>query len=83
MTFYTSTIFREAQQADAGGLLSPNDCSVVIGMTYLASSVVALILKKHIGRRVLLLASELLMGAAQAGHTHLCFSAHDSKFHSA
>ena len=66
MTFYTALIFREAQQADGGGLLGPNDCSVVIGLTYLASSVLALVLKKHFGRRVLLLASELLMGAAQA-----------------
>ena len=61
MTFYTSLIFREAQQTG----VEPNDASVVVGITYLMSSVVALVLKKHVGRRLLLLASELLMGAAQ------------------
>ena len=59
MTFYTALIFREAKLPSA---LAPNDASVVIGLTYLISSIVGLVLKRHFGRRPLLLASGMLNG---------------------
>ena len=60
ITFYTALIFREAQCA-----LSPNDCALIIGVTYFVSSILGLVLKKHFGRRVLLLISEIGMALSQ------------------
>ena len=60
ITFYTALIFREAQCA-----LSPNDCALIIGVTYFASSILGLVLKKHFGRRALLLISEIGMALSQ------------------
>ncbi|XP_071743542.1 facilitated trehalose transporter Tret1 [Lepeophtheirus salmonis] len=60
MTFYTGHIFREAQSS-----LDPKDCALIIGVTYFLSSILGLILKKHVGRRVLLLISEFGMAASQ------------------
>ncbi len=45
--------------------MNPNDCALVIGVTYFLSSILGLVLKKHVGRRVLLLASELGMAVSQ------------------
>ena len=60
ITFYTALIFREAQCA-----LSPNDCALIIGVTYFVSSILGLVLKKHFGRRALLLISEIGMALSQ------------------
>ena len=60
MTFYTASIFEEAQSS-----IDPNDCALVIGVTYFLSSILGLVLKKHVGRRILLLASELGMAVSQ------------------
>ena len=42
--------------------LDPDDCALIIGLTYLVSSILSLILKHLIGRRVLLLLSQAGMG---------------------
>ena len=60
ITFYTALIFREAQCP-----LTPNDCALIIGVTYFVSSILGLILKKHFGRRALLLISEIGMALSQ------------------
>ena len=60
ITFYTALIFREAQCP-----LTPNDCALIIGVTYFVSSILGLILKKHFGRRALLLISEIGMALTQ------------------
>ena len=60
VTFYTAEIFKEAESA-----VDPNDCALVIGVTYFLSSILGLVLKKHVGRRFLLLASELGMAVSQ------------------
>ena len=60
VTFYTASIFEEAQSS-----IDPNDCALVIGVTYFLSSILGLVLKKHVGRRILLLASELGMAVSQ------------------
>ena len=60
ITFYTALIFREAQCP-----LTPNDCALIIGVTYFVSSILGLILKKHFGRRALLLISEFGMALSQ------------------
>ena len=68
MTFYTALIFREARLPSA---LAPNDASVVIGLTYLISSIVGLVLKRHFGRRPLLLASGMLSIDSPLSRKHL------------
>lgn len=60
ITFYTALIFEEAESS-----IDPNDCALVIGITYFLSSILGLVLKKHVGRRILLLASELGMAVSQ------------------
>ena len=60
ITFYTALIFLEAKSA-----VDPNDCALIIGVTYFASSIFGLILKKHFGRRILLLISEFGMALSQ------------------
>lgn len=60
VTFYTASIFEDAESS-----VDPNDCALVIGVTYFLSSILGLVLKKHVGRRVLLLASELGMAISQ------------------
>ena len=60
ITFYTALIFKEARC-----VVDPNDCALIIGVTYFLSSILGLVLKKHIGRRVLLLISEFGMAVAQ------------------
>jgi hypothetical protein len=59
VTFYTAFIFEEAKCS-----MAPNDCALIIGVTYFLSSILGLVLKKHVGRRVLLLLSELGMAMA-------------------
>ena len=60
--FYSNLalIFKEAESS-----VDPNDCALVIGVTYFLSSILGLVLKKHVGRRILLLASELGMAISQ------------------
>ena len=53
-------IFKEAHCS-----LGANDCALIIGVTYFLSSLLGLVLKRHVGRRFLLLISELGMGLAQ------------------
>lgn len=60
VTFYTALIFREARSS-----IDPNDCALVIGVTYFVSSILGLVLKKHVGRRSLLLLSEMGMAVSQ------------------
>merc|ERR1719277_479612 len=60
MTFFTELIFEKAKCS-----INAADCALIIGVTYFLSSILGLVLKKHIGRRVLLLVSELGMAAAQ------------------
>ena len=60
VTFYTALIFEEAEAS-----VSPKDCAFIIGFTYFLSSLLGLVLKKHFGRRPLLLISELGMGVSQ------------------
>lgn len=60
MTFYTALIFKEADS-----ILDPKDCAIIIGLSYFLSSIVGLFLKKHFGRRVLLLISEFGMAVSQ------------------
>ena len=60
ITFYTAMIFDDAQSS-----VDPNDCALVIGVTYFLSSILGLVLKKHVGRRILLLASEFGMAFSQ------------------
>lgn len=60
VTFYTASIFEKAESS-----VDPNDCALVIGVTYFLSSILGLVLKKHVGRRILLLASELGMAISQ------------------
>lgn len=60
VTFYTALIFEEAQS-----VLDPKDCAVIIGLSYFLSSILGLVLKKHFGRRPLLLISEFGMAVSQ------------------
>ena len=61
VSFYSiALIFEEAESS-----VDPNDCALVIGVTYFLSSILGLVLKKHVGRRILLLASELGMAISQ------------------
>jgi len=60
MTFYTALIFEEADT-----IVDPNDCALIIGVAYFLSSILGLVLKKHVGRRILLLISELGMAISQ------------------
>jgi len=50
----TALIFEEADT-----IVDPNDCALIIGVSYFLSSILGLVLKKHVGRRILLLMSEL------------------------
>ena len=50
MTFFTELIFENARCS-----IDAADCALIIGVTYFLSSILGLVLKKHIGRRVLLL----------------------------
>ena len=75
VTFYTAEIFKEAESA-----VDPNDCALVIGVTYFLSSILGLVLKKHVGRRFLLLASELGMAVSQLA-MGIYFYFLSSKFH--
>ena len=75
VTFYTAEIFKEAESA-----VDPNDCALVIGVTYFLSSILGLVLKKHVGRRFLLLASELGMAVSQLA-MGIYFYVLSSKFH--
>ena len=50
MTFFTELIFEKARCS-----INAADCALIIGVTYFLSSILGLVLKKHIGRRVLLL----------------------------
>ena len=50
MTFFTELIFEKAKCS-----INAADCALIIGVTYFLSSILGLVLKKHIGRRVLLL----------------------------
>ena len=43
-------------------LIEPNTCALIIGFTFLISSIFSLILKNFIGRRILLLFSQTGMG---------------------
>ena len=43
-------------------VIDPNTCALIIGITYLVSSFLSLILKHFIGRRILLLVSQTGMG---------------------
>jgi hypothetical protein len=49
ITFYTALIFEEAET-----IVDPNDCALIIGVSYFLSSILGLVLKKHVGRRILL-----------------------------
>ena len=75
VTFYTGLIFQVRQLKKIHTLeimkvcfqearisLEPNDCALIIGLTYLISSILSLILKNLVGRRVLLLLSQCGMG---------------------
>lgn len=53
VTFYTELIFKEAECS-----VLPEDCALIIGVTYFLSSILGLVLKKHMGRRVLLLGKD-------------------------
>ncbi|CAB4061365.1 TRET1 [Lepeophtheirus salmonis] len=56
---------RDVFHKEAQSSLDPKDCALIIGVTYFLSSILGLILKKHVGRRVLLLISEFGMAASQ------------------
>ena len=53
MTFFTELIFENARCS-----IDAADCALIIGVTYFLSSILGLVLKKHIGRRVLLLGNQ-------------------------
>ena len=57
VTFYAGHIFQQANIS-----LRPNDCALIVGLTYLLSSVLSLVLRNLLGRRLLLLFSQVGMG---------------------
>lgn len=57
VTFYAGHIFQQANIS-----LRPNDCALIVGLTYLLSSILSLVLRNLIGRRLLLLFSQVGMG---------------------
>ena len=61
VTFYAGHIF---QESSAPPSLRPNDCALIIGLTYLLSSILSLVLRNLIGRRILLLVSQAGMGVS-------------------
>ena len=56
MTFFTELIFEKAKCS-----INAADCALIIGVTYFLSSILGLVLKKHIGRRVLLLGDNTVL----------------------
>ena len=52
---------------DAGSSLEPTDCALLVGVTYLASALLSLVLKNLVGRRLLLLTSQLGMAVSHLG----------------
>ena len=57
VTFYAGHIFQQANIS-----LQPNDCALIVGLTYLLSSILSLVLRNLLGRRLLLLFSQVGMG---------------------
>merc|ERR550534_2631059 len=57
VTFYTAQIFK-----DASSSLEPTNCALLVGLTYLGSALLGLVLKNLVGRRLLILASQLGLG---------------------
>jgi len=74
VTFYAALIFEEAETA-----LDPKQCAVVVGTAYLLSSILGLFLKKQVGRRPLLLVSELGMALSQLAMGLYFYVLHDQK----
>lgn len=72
ITFYTALIFEEADT-----IVDPNDCALIIGVSYFLSSILGLVLKKHVGRRILLLMSELGMAISQIAMGIYFYILHD------
>merc|ERR1719219_2232587 len=62
VTFYTAQIFK-----DASSSLEPTNCALLVGLTYLGSALLGLILKNLVGRRLLILASQLGMAVSHLG----------------
>ena len=62
MTFYTGQIFQ-----DGCSILSPNNCALIIGLTYFISAIAGLLLKNLANRKLLLLFSMLSMALSQIG----------------
>merc|ERR1719431_567536 len=60
ITFYTAQIFHDAQS-----VIEPKNCALIIGLTFFFSAILSLVLKNLIGRRILLLMSQLGMAVSQ------------------
>ena len=52
---------------DASSSLEPTNCALLVGLTYLGSALLGLILKNLVGRRLLILASQLGMAVSHLG----------------
>ena len=50
---------------DAKSVIEPKNCALIIGLTYFFSAILSLVLKNLIGRRILLLMSQLGMAVSQ------------------
>merc|ERR1719210_1374426 len=62
VTFYTAQIFK-----DASSSLEPTNCALLVGVTYFCSALLGLVLKNLVGRRLLILASQLGMAVSHLG----------------
>ena len=62
MTFFTELIFENARCS-----IDAADCALIIGVTYFLSSILGLVLKKHIGRRPLLLGNQPIIEVTLQG----------------
>jgi len=62
VTFYTAQIFK-----DASSSLEPTNCALLVGLTYFCSALLGLVLKNLVGRRLLILASQLGMAVSHLG----------------
>ena len=52
---------------DASSSLEPTNCALLVGLTYLGSALLGLVLKNLVGRRLLILASQLGMAVSHLG----------------
>merc|ERR1719192_555196 len=62
VTFYTAQIFKDAYSS-----LEPTNCALLVGLTYFCSALLGLVLKNLVGRRLLILASQLGMAVSHLG----------------